>query len=64
MVITNSLIQNIIPIQTQIIHQLTPYTNLKTKNLNPRYPHPHNYYLISFLFKEKENDGDDVAWIS
>jgi len=28
------------------------------------YPHPHNYYLISFLFKEKENDGDDVAWIS
>lgn len=39
-------------------------TNLKTKNLNPRYPHPHNYYLISFFFKEKENDGDDVAWIS
>ena len=28
------------------------------------YPHPHNYYLISFLFKEKENDGDDMAWIS
>lgn len=64
MVITNSLIQNIIPIQTQILLQLIPYTNLKTKNLNPRYPHPHNYYLISFLFKEKENDGDDVAWIS
>ena len=41
-----------------------PYTNLKTKNLNPRYPHSHNYYLISFLFKEKENDGDDMAWIS
>ena len=64
MVITNSLTQNFIPIQTQIFHQLTSYTNLKTKNLNPRYPHPHNYYLISFLFKEKENDGDDVAWIS
>ena len=64
MVNTNSLIQNIIPIQTQIIHQLPSYTNLKTKNLNPRYPHPHNYYLISFLFKEKENDGDDMAWIS
>lgn len=31
-----------------------PLTNLKTKNLNPRYPHPHNYYLISFLFKEKK----------
>ncbi len=41
-----------------------PLTNLKTKNFNLRYPHPHNYYLISFLFKEKENDGDDVAWIS
>ncbi len=64
MVITNSLIQNIIPIQTQIFLQLIPYTNLKTKNLNLRYPHPYNYYLISFLFKEKENDGDDVAWIS
>ena len=64
MVITNSLIQNIISIQTQILLQLIPYTNLKTKNFNPRYPHPHNYYLISFLFKEKENDGDDMAWIS
>ena len=64
MVNTNSLIQNIISIQTQILLQLIPYTNLKTKNFNPRYPHPHNYYLISFLFKEKENDGDDVAWIS
>ena len=64
MVITNSLTQNIIPIQTQIFLQLILYTNLKTKNLNPRYPHPHNYYLISFLFKEKENDGDDMTWIS
>jgi hypothetical protein len=64
MVITNSLIQNIISIQTQILLQLIPYTNLKTKNFNPRYPHPHNYYLISFLFKEKENDGDDMTWIS
>lgn len=64
MVITNSLTQNFIPIQTQIIHQLTPYTNSLTQNINSRYPHPHNYYLISFLFKEKENDGDDVAWIS
>lgn len=64
MVITNSLTQNIIPIQTQIFLQLILYTNLKTKNFNPHYPHPHNYYLKSFLFKEKENDGDDVAWIS
>lgn len=64
MVIANSLTQNFIPIQTQIFLQLILYTNLKTKNFNPRYPHPHNYYLISFLFKEKENDGDDVAWIS
>lgn len=64
MVITNSLTQNFIPIQTQIFLQLIPYTNLKTKSFNPRYPHPHNYYLISFLFKEKKNDGDDMAWIS
>ena len=64
MVITNSLTQNLIPIQTQIIHQLTPYTNLKTKNLNSRYPHAHKYYLISFFLEEKENDGDDMAWIS
>ena len=64
MVITNSLTQNFIPIQTQIFLQLILYTNLKTKNFNPCYPHPHNYYLISFLFKEKKNDGDDMAWIS
>ena len=54
MVITNSLTQNIIPIQTQIFLQLILYTNLKTKKFNPRYSHPHNYYFISFLFKEKK----------
>lgn len=64
MVIINPLTRNLNPIQTQIIHQLIPLYQLKNSKSRTIYPHAHKYYLISFFLEEKENDGDDMAWIS
>ena len=41
-----------------------PLYKLKNSKSRTIYPHAHKYYLISFFLEEKENDGDDMAWIS